>query len=62
MWFNATSETIEDYSQMNIIDPTSVAIAVISNAVSISSILLTTECGIVDINKNKEEVNEDNLL
>ena len=61
MWFDAGHESIVDYSTMNIIDPTLVLKTIINNAISISSVLLTTECGIVDITK-KKEVNEDNLL
>lgn len=61
-WFNASTLNVEDFSQMNIVDPMSLEVAVISNAVSISSVLLTTECGITKINKTKDEVNEDNLL
>ena len=61
MWFDASTSEIVDYTQMNVIDPTSVSTTVITNAVSIAGVLLTTECGIVDI-KQKKEVNEDNLL
>lgn len=60
-WFDAGLEQVVDYSNMNIIDPTSVATSVISNAISIAGVLLTTECGIVDVTP-KKEVNEENLL
>ena len=61
MWFDANLEEVVDFSSMNVIDPTSVATTVIKNAISVASILLTTECGIVDVTP-KKEVNEDNLL
>ena len=61
MWFDANQEKVVDFSNMNVIDPTSVATTVIKNAISVASILLTTECGIVEI-APKKEVNEDNLL
>ena len=61
MWFDANVEEVIDFTKMNVIDPTSVAITVIKNAISVASILLTTECGIVQISE-KKEVNEDNLL
>lgn len=60
-WFDANQECVVDFTSMNVIDPTSVATTVIKNAVSVASILLTTECGIVET-KQKKEVNEDNLL
>lgn len=61
MWFDANQELVVDYSNMQIIDPTLVLKTIINNAISISAVLLTTECGIVEISK-KKEVNEDNLL
>lgn len=61
MWFDASQEQVVDFSSMNVIDPTSVATTVIKNAISVASILLTTECGIVEL-PSKKEVNEDNLL
>lgn len=61
MWFDANVEKVVDFKDMNVIDPTSVATTVIKNAISVASILLTTECGIVEVNI-KKEVNEDNLL
>lgn len=61
LWFDANLEEVVDFNNMNVIDPTSVATSVIKNAISVSSILLTTECGIVEV-KSKKEVNEDNLL
>ena len=40
-----------------------VAISVITNAISIASILLTTECGIVDVeSETKTKKIEDDLL
>lgn len=61
MWFDANQEEVVDFTNMNVIDPTSVATNVIKNAISVASILLTTECGIAQT-KQKKEVNEDNLL
>lgn len=62
-WFDASTSKIINYDNAIIIDPTAVAIAVISNAVSIASLILTTECGIVEIpSNNKHITNEDNLL
>ena len=61
MWFDANQEKVVDFTSMNVIDPTSVAITVIRNAISVASILLTTECGIIDTTP-KKEINEDNLL
>lgn len=63
MWYDASTDQVVEYKNAGIIDPTMVAISVITNAISIASILLTTECGIVDIKENiKEEKIEDDLL
>ena len=63
MWFDASEDEIVEYKKAGIIDPAKVAISVVVNSVSIASILLTTECGIVEIEENKKlEKIEDDLL
>ena len=44
-----------------IIDPASVAISAVTNALSIAGIVLTTECAIIS-KKEKQVVSEDNLI
>ena len=44
-----------------IIDPASVEKSAIMSAISISGIFLTTECAIIN-NEKEEKVNEENLL
>ena len=61
MWFDANTEEVIDFTKMQVIDPTTVATTVIKNAISVASILLTTECGIVEV-LEKKEVNEDELI
>ena len=47
--FNARTEVFENLYDAGVIDPTKVTRIAIENAASISSMLLTTECVIVDI-------------
>ena len=51
--FNARTDTYEKLMAIGVIDPTKVTRVALENAVSIASMLLTTECVIVD--KPKEE-------
>ncbi|MGB0840498.1 MAG: TCP-1/cpn60 chaperonin family protein, partial [Chitinophagales bacterium] len=51
--FNARSETYGDLLEQGVIDPTKVTRVALENAASIASMLLTTECIIVD--KPEEE-------
>jgi chaperonin GroEL len=46
--YNAQSDTYEDLVEAGVIDPTKVTRTALQNAASISSLLLTTECVIVD--------------
>ncbi|MCQ2551884.1 MAG: chaperonin GroEL [Clostridia bacterium] len=47
--FNASTEEYEDMLKAGIVDPTKVTRSALQNAASASSLLLTTEAGIVDI-------------
>ncbi|MGB2470645.1 MAG: TCP-1/cpn60 chaperonin family protein, partial [Flavobacteriales bacterium] len=47
--FNAATETYEDLVKAGVIDPTKVTRVALENAVSISGMVLTTECVITDI-------------
>ena len=47
--FNASTEKYEDMMAAGIVDPTKVTRSALQNAASASSLLLTTEAGIVDI-------------
>jgi len=47
--FNASTEVYEDMLKTGIVDPTKVTRSALQNAASASSLLLTTEAGIVDI-------------
>ena len=60
-WFDAKSKQIVDLREYGIIDPASVAISAVTNALSIAGIVLTTECAIIS-KKEKQVVNEDNLI
>ena len=63
MWYDSSIDKIVEYKNAGIIDPTMVAISVITNSISIASILLTTECGIVEIKEERKlEKIEDDLL
>ena len=60
-WFDAKNKQIVDLRINGIIDPASVAISAITNALSIAGIVLTTECAIIS-KKEKEIVSEENLI
>lgn len=60
-WFDAKTKQIVDLRESGIIDPASVAISAVTNALSIAGIVLTTECAIIS-KKEKQVVNEDNLI
>ena len=60
-WFDAKSKQIVDLRKSGIIDPASVAISAVTNALSIAGIVLTTECAIIS-KKEKQVVSEDNLI
>lgn len=47
LWFDAKSKLICSLRENGIIDPTSVEVSAITNALSIAGIVLTTECAIV---------------
>ena len=61
MWFDAKTKQIVNLRESGIIDPASVAISAVTNALSIAGIVLTTECAIIS-KKEKQVVNEDNLI
>ena len=61
MWFDAKRKQIVNLRESGIIDPASVAISAVTNALSIAGIVLTTECAIIS-KKEKQVVNEDNLI
>ena len=52
--YDAATDSFGDMLEMGIIDPTKVAKTALINASSIASLLLTTECSIVD-----DEIDED---
>ncbi len=60
-WINVETEQIANLKEVGIIDPTSVAISTITNALSVAGVFLTTECAIVK-KETIKTVNEDNLL
>lgn len=60
-WINVETEEIVDLKEAGVIDPASVAINAITNAISVASVFLTTECAITKNEINKK-VDEDNLL
>lgn len=61
LWFDAKTKQVVNLKQSGIVDPASVEIAAITNALSIAGIVLTTECAIILQNK-EQTVDEDNLL
>lgn len=63
MWFDASTSEVIEYKNAKIIDPAMVLISSVTNAISIASILLTTECGIVEIEENQkiDKIEEDLL-
>lgn len=56
-WYDASTNTYGSNLEKGIIDPTSVAKTCLTNAISIASIFLTTECAIID--EKAKEVNND---
>ena len=61
LWFDAKNKQIVNLRENGIIDPAGVSITSITNALSIASIVLTTECAIIS-KKEKQIVNEDNMI
>lgn len=55
LWFNAKSKELCDLRKEGIIDPTSVEVSALTNAVSVASIVLTTECAIISSDEGKQE-------
>ena len=51
--FNAATEVYEDLIKAGVIDPTKVARVALENAASVSSLLITTECAIVEKKEDK---------
>lgn len=47
LWYDAEADQITSLSTAGIIDPASVAISAITNAISIAGVFLTTECAII---------------
>lgn len=60
-WFDAKTKQFVNLKKVGIVDPASVEIAAITNALSIAGIVLTTECAIISNNQDKN-VDEENLL
>ena len=60
LWYDAATSNIVNLKPAGIIDPTSVTSSVITTAISISSVFLTTECAIV--NAEKPKLNEEDLV
>lgn len=53
--FNAATETYEDMIKAGIVDPTKVTVSALQNAVSIASMLLTTETLVAEIPEKKQD-------
>ncbi len=51
--YNAVSDKFEDLIEAGVIDPTKVTRTALENAVSISSLLITTECVVTEIKEDK---------
>ena len=60
-WYDAATGEYVNYFEKGIIDPADVSINAIKNAISVSSVFLTTECAIT-LNEEKKQVSEDNLM
>ena len=60
-WYDAATAEYVNYFEKGIIDPADVSINAIKNAISVSSVFLTTECAIT-LNEEKKQVTEDNLI
>jgi chaperonin GroEL len=56
--FNARTGVYEDLFKAGIMDPAKVAITALQNSVSVSALLLTTECTIVDSPKKDKNIKE----
>ena len=54
MGYNAAKGRIEDMYEVGIIDPAKVTRSGLQNAASIASMILTTECIVVDQTEDKE--------
>jgi chaperonin GroEL len=52
--YNARTEVYENLTSAGVIDPTKVARVALQNATSAASMILTTECALVDIKEPKE--------
>jgi chaperonin GroEL len=51
--FNARNEQYENLIKTGVIDPTKVTRIALENAASVASMILTTECSLVDIKEDK---------
>ena len=60
LWYDASTSNIVNLKPAGIIDPTSVTKSVITTAISIASVFLTTECAIV--NTEEVKLNEEELV
>ncbi len=58
IWYDASNNTFGSNIEKGIIDPASVAKTTLKNAISVSSLFLTTECAIVNCNDHTKEDNE----
>ena len=56
--YNAATHEYGDMLELGIVDPTKVTKTALVNAASIAGLLLTTDCAITDIPKEKKETNE----
>jgi len=54
--FNAMTNTFEDMLAAGVIEPAKVAISALTNAASVASMILTTECLITDLPERKDAV------
>ena len=52
--FNAATEEYTDLMKAGVIDPTKVSRIALTNAASVASLLLTTECMITDLPEKKD--------
>lgn len=59
IWYDAATNTYGSNIEKGIIDPASVAKTCLTNAISIASLFLTTECAIIN---NPDQTKEDNNL
>ena len=54
LWYDASTDEVVNNLEKGIIDPASVAISAVTNALSIAGIVLTTECDIIAKKLNGE--------